>query len=73
LVFAHSQEGNLIFGVKNTGSLIKDNGDTGKRQGIGLENLKRRLALNYGVLDGFKISEVNKVVTPEVCIPMSVK
>lgn len=73
LIFAHSEEGNLIFGVKNTGSLNKDNADTGKRQGIGLENLKRRLALNYGILNGFKISELNKVVTSEVCIPMKVR
>ena len=71
--FAHSQEGNLIFGVKNTGSLNKDNTDTGKRLGIGLENLRRRLALNYGIFNGFKISELNKVVTSEVCIPMRMK
>jgi two-component system LytT family sensor kinase len=73
LIFAHSEEGNLIFGVKNTGNLIKANADNSKRLGIGLANLKRRLELNYGVMDGFKISELNKVVTSEVCIPMKVK
>lgn len=73
LIFAHKQEGNLIFGVKNTGSLIKPNTDNDKRRGIGLANLKRRLELNYGVADGFKISELNKVVTSEVCIPMKVR
>ena len=73
IVYAYKQEGNLVFGIKNTGSLIKLISDKNKRQGIGLENLKRRLELNYGIKDGFQISEINKVVTSQVSIPMRVK
>ena len=69
-IFAHKIEGNLIFGVKNTGSLIINSADKNKRKGIGLENLKKRLELNYGVKGCFKIFENNKMVTSEVCIPI---
>jgi sensor histidine kinase YesM len=70
IVYAHKLEGNFVFGIKNTGSLIKHNSDKNKRQGVGLENLTRRLELNYGIKDTFKISELNKIVTSEVSIPM---
>jgi LytS/YehU family sensor histidine kinase len=73
IVYAHKQEGNLVFGIKNTGSLIKPISDKNKRQGIGLENLKRRLEINYGIKDGFKISELDKVVTSQVSIPLRIK
>ena len=73
IVFAYKSEGSLVFGVKNTGSLTKHNSDKNKRQGIGLENLIRRLELNYGVKDGFQISELDKVVISKVCIPMKIK
>ncbi len=73
IVFAYKYEGNLVFGVKNTGSLIKNNSDKNKRPGIGLENLKRRLELNYGIKDGFKISELDRFVTSQVSIPIRVK
>lgn len=73
IVFAYKNEGNLVFGVRNTGSLTKHNSDKNKRQGIGLENLRRRLELNYGIKDGFQISELDKVVTSKVCIPMKIK
>ena len=72
-IFAHKCERNLVFGIKNTGSLIKSNPDKNKRQGIGLENLKKRLELNYGIRDGFGISEHNKVVTSQVNIPFRIK
>jgi Histidine kinase len=73
IIFAHKHEGNLVFGVKNTGTLVKNNSDKNKRQGIGLENLKRRLELNYGIKDGFKISEFDKFVTSQVSIPIRIK
>ena len=73
VVYAYKKEGNLVFGIRNTGSLVKLISDKNKRQGIGLENLKRRLELNYGINDGFQISELNKVVTSQVNIPIRVK
>ena len=73
LVFAHKLNGCLIFGVKNTGSLQTDIIDKNKRKGIGLENLQRRLELNYGIKEGFKIFEKENIVTSEVCIPLRTK
>lgn len=73
IVYAHKLEGNFVFGIKNTGSLIKHNSDKNKRQGVGLENLTRRLELNYGIKDTFKISELNNVVTSQVSIPMRIQ
>jgi LytS/YehU family sensor histidine kinase len=73
VVYAYKKEGNLVFGIRNTGSLVKLISDKNKRQGIGLENLRRRLELNYGINDGFQISESNRVVTSQVNIPMKVK
>ena len=72
-IFAYKVEEHLIFGVRNTGNLQNNKADKSKRKGIGLENLKRRLELNYGIKDGFKIFEKDKMVTSEVCIPFRTK
>lgn len=71
IVFARKSEGNVVFGVRNSGSL--EDSDNFKRKCIGLENLKRRLELNYGIRDGFKISEFEKIVILQVCILVRVK
>ena len=73
IIFAYKLKGNLVFGVKNTGNLAKHNQDKNKRQGIGLENLKRRLELNYDIKDGFQISELDRFVTSQVSIPLRLK
>ncbi len=72
-IFARKVEENLVFGVSNTGNLQDDEADKNKRKGIGLENLKRRLKLNYGIEDGVKIFEKDKMVTSEVYIPLRTK
>lgn len=73
IIFAYKSEGNVIFGVRNSGNLELGHTDKSKRKGIGLDNLRRRLELNYGIKDGFKISEFEKTVTSQVCIPIRVK
>lgn len=73
IVFAHIHENNLVFGVKNTGCLGKINTDKNQRKPIGLENLKKRLELSYGVKDGLIISELDKMVTSQVSIPVKIK
>jgi two-component system, LytTR family, sensor kinase len=67
-IFAKKKANYLIFGVKNTGTLNDSIG--GKRKGIGLENLRKRLALNYGLDNGFQIFEEQGTVTSEICIPL---
>ncbi|MGL4632002.1 MAG: sensor histidine kinase, partial [Leadbetterella sp.] len=67
-VFAKKSENNLVFGVKNTGILSDLEG--GKRKGIGLENLKKRLKLNYGLDNGFQIFDEQNIVISEICIPL---
>jgi two-component system, LytTR family, sensor kinase len=72
LIYAHRQEGQLVFGVKNSGKLGGVNPDKNQRKGLGLENLRKRLLLNYGIENGLKISSENNTVTAEVCIPLKV-
>jgi Histidine kinase len=67
-IFAQKRENNLIFGVKNSGTL--SDSEVGKRKGIGLENLRKRLALNYGVENGFQIFAEQDRVISEICIPL---
>jgi len=60
----------LIFDVRNTSSLVTNNADKDRRKGIGSENLKKRLELNYGLKECFKIFEIDKMVSSEVCFPI---
>jgi two-component system, LytTR family, sensor kinase len=73
IVYAHKLEGNFVFGIKHTGTLNKLNFNNNKRQGIALENLTRRLELNYGIKNSFKISELNNIVTSRISIPIIMK
>ena len=71
-IFAYKVEENLIFGIRNTGSLVTNNADKNRRKGIGLENIKKRLELNYGLKECFKIFEIDKMVSSEVCFPIKI-
>jgi sensor histidine kinase YesM len=70
LIYAHKEEGKLIFGVKNSGKLGGANADKNHRKGLGLENLRKRLLINYGIENGLQISSENNTVTAEVCVPL---
>ncbi|MCU0468379.1 MAG: histidine kinase [Arcicella sp.] len=69
-VFAQKKGDFIIFGVKNTGTLSMSNGKHHHRKGIGLDNLQKRLQLNYGEENGFKIFTENNLVISEICIPL---
>jgi hypothetical protein len=69
-VFAQKKGEYIIFGVKNTGTLSLTNGKNHHRRGIGLDNLRKRLELNYGEENGFKIFTENNLVISEICIPL---
>ncbi len=71
IVFAKKRENNLIFGVKNTGTLTHSKEE--KRKGIGLENLRKRLLLNYGLNGVFRIFTEQNFVISEICIPLKIK
>ena len=73
IIFAHKSGENVIFGVRNSGNLEYNTDDKSNRTGIGLDNLKRRLELNYGIKNSFKIFEDEKTVISEVCIPLRIK
>jgi sensor histidine kinase YesM len=70
IVFAKKRGNNLIFGIKNTGTL--SDSKEGKRKGIGLENLRKRLSLNYGLDNGFQIFVEQDTVISEICIPFRI-
>jgi hypothetical protein len=70
IVFAHKKGESFVFGIRNTGNLVASESRINHRKGIGLENLKKRLWLNYGVENSFQISVENNVVTTEICIPL---
>jgi two-component system, LytTR family, sensor kinase len=70
VVFAKKCGNNLKFGVRNTGTLSDSEGE--KRKGIGLENLRKRLSLNYGLECKFQIFEEQGTVISEICIPLKI-
>ena len=72
LIYAKKRENNLVLGVKNSGSLIIDNPVKNSRKGLGLANLRKRIAINYGITYGLKITTNNEFVIAEFCIPLKI-
>ncbi|MEA5256254.1 histidine kinase [Arcicella aquatica] len=71
-VFAHKKNNILIFGIQNTGTILADNSEHKTRKGIGLENLNKRLLINYGLKDALTIECENNIVTAQVSIPFKI-
>ncbi|MEA5401822.1 histidine kinase [Arcicella sp. DC2W] len=69
IVFAHKKNNLLVFGIQNTGTILAENSEKKTRKGIGLENLKRRLLINYGLKDAIVIYGEDNMVTAQVSIP----
>ncbi len=72
IVFAHKKNNLLVFGIQNTGTILAENSEKKTRKGIGLENLKRRLLINYGLKDAIVIYGEDNMVTAQVSIPLKV-
>lgn len=70
IVFASKKGGILTFGIKNTGVLAPNHEEKKSRKGIGLENLNKRLLINYGITNGLSISAQDNIVTAQVSIPL---
>lgn len=71
-IFAQKKNNTLVFGIQNTGSIAPENSEKKTRKGIGLENLNRRLLINYGIKDAIVIFEENNTVIAQVTIPLKV-
>ena len=70
-VLAEKISANLILKVINTGSLINNWGYSEDKTStdMGLENLKRRLKINFGENAEFNIKEKNGLVTATIILP----
>ena len=58
----------LIVTVANPGSLAPAQA-AGREPGVGLENIRRRLALLYGPDSGLKLTDGDGVVTATLVLP----
>lgn len=63
----HRVREGLSIEVSNTGKLVITEGSTR----VGLENIKKRLMLLYGVSASFSLEEANNEVTARILIPQS--
>ena len=59
-------EGTLAIVVANSGQLTMEQGGTR----LGLENIKKRLALIYGDKATFSLQEISNFVEAKICIPL---
>ena len=73
-ILAEKTSLDLVLKVINTGSLINIGGDSEDKTstGIGLENLKRRLKINFGENAKFNIEDQNGWVTAMISLPLDV-
>ena len=70
LIYAKKKGNDLVLGVRNSGSLTVNNNAKNSRKGLGLVNLRKRIAINYGLVDSLKITTDDDFVTAEFCIPL---
>jgi two-component sensor histidine kinase len=69
-IFSKMEDNKLILGVRNTGKFIENNGKN-NREGIGLNNLKRRLLLRYNLPDCLEIKSLEGEVEAIITLPMA--
>ena len=60
----------LILKVINTGGIEKEPEKFEESTGVGLENLKERLKINFGEMASFEITENDNWVTAKVTLPL---
>ncbi len=71
-VSAEKEGNNLSLKVINTGSLNYSSDFSYNNTSIGLENLKRRLKINFGERANFNIEETNGFVVATIILPLEV-
>lgn len=71
-VLAEKEGGNLNLKVINTGTLNNSSESSNDNTSIGLENLKRRLKINFGERAEFDIEAENGFVTATILLPLEV-
>ncbi len=69
-VLAEKKHNNLILQVMNTGSFKHESDFVEESTGIGLDNLIKRLKINFGEKGKFNICEENQWVTATIVLPM---
>jgi two-component system, LytTR family, sensor kinase len=70
-VLAEKNEEFLLLKVINSGKLFTETKDSKESTNIGLDNLKRRLALNFGEKATFSIVGKDNLVTATITLPIN--
>ncbi len=71
-VLVDKVDNNLSLKVINTGSLTKNSNNSNENTSIGLENLRRRLKINFGENAEFNIEEQKGFVIATILLPLEV-
>lgn len=71
-VVAEKEDNNLILRVINTGNWEVSSGNSTENTSIGLENLKRRLKINFGEKAKFEIDGQSGFVTATILLPLEI-
>jgi hypothetical protein len=71
-ISAEKGDKNLILKVSNTGNLKPSLDVSNENTGIGLENLRKRLKINFGEKATFEIQELNNLVTAIILLPLEI-
>ena len=69
-VSAEKNTNHLILKITNTGGIEKEPEKFEESTGVGLENLKERLKINFGKMASFEITENDNWVTAKVALPL---
>jgi two-component sensor histidine kinase len=72
VIYAKKRDNDLVLGVKNSGNLTSENHTKNSRKGLGLENLRKRISINYGIRDSLKIINQDNFVIAEFYIPFKI-
>jgi two-component system, LytTR family, sensor kinase len=67
IILGYRENNFLIIQVKNSGKML-----TNERKGVGIENLDKRLELNYGKEAKFTLQEISGEVIAEIQVPIIV-
>lgn len=70
--FSHEKNQDLTLKVINSGNLINDASYSEDKTSIGLENLRKRLKINFGEKATFDIEGKDGLVTATIVLPLEI-
>jgi LytS/YehU family sensor histidine kinase len=72
VIYAKKKDNDLFLDVKNLGNLTPKNHTKNSRKGLGLENLRKRISINYGIRCSLKIINQDNFAIAEFYIPLKI-